>query len=395
VLIKTETRALSTELAVIRKQFGHTYLTPEQLHALNKLSATTRTALGKATDGQLRTITRAIDSSSNAAAGIERLAGQLGAASSERLLPAVVERVGGGLLEAAGAHGATISAELIAKVAATKGTGEAIDVLLNGFKIRRGPQVAGLLDEIAAKLPNTTAAEAAIGKIELPSLRGEVFARWGLQHPAQVRAISPKLADGIEAISVLRPATARKHIADLYRAINGDQRLVNDFLQTIGHLHNTQPNLAGLYRMVAELAAGGAKSMGASLTLQFAAKRAGVISAFEGEASTALGTRYYDLVADNLMFEFKFWRGFGGRPASQASAEFAKDVVLHASESFNRLRWVIAKDALSSLPAIESMMRGVLTRRAVRAELAKLGISVAEAQSRLQAALKGSLIQVF
>jgi hypothetical protein len=55
---------------------------------------------------------------------------------------------------------------------------------------------------------------------------------------------------------------------------------------------------------------------------------------------------------------------------------------------------VIAKDALSSLPAIESMMRGVLTPRAVRAELAKLGISVAEAQSRLQAALKRSLIRV-
>ncbi|HET9646608.1 MAG TPA: hypothetical protein VFP34_00045, partial [Microlunatus sp.] len=292
-------------------------------------------------------------------------------------------------------HSATISAELVAKVAATKGTDEAIHVLLSGFKIRRGPRVPGLLDEIAARLPSTTSAEAAIAKIELPSLRGEVFARWGLQHPAQVRAISPKLADGIEAISVLRPATARKHIADLYRAFDGDQRVVNDFLETIGELHKTQPGLVGLDRMVAELAAGGAKSMGASLTLQFAARRAAVVSAFEHKVITALGPREYDLVADNLMFEFKFWRGFGGRPASQASTEFAKDVAFHAAESFNRLRWVIAKDALSSLPAVESMMRGVLTRRAVREELAKVGISVAEAQSRLQAALKGSLIQIF
>jgi hypothetical protein len=220
------------------------------------------------------------------------------------------------LLEAAGAHGATISAELIAKVAASKGTAEAIDVLLNGFKIRRGPQVAGLLDEIAAKLPKTTAAEAAIGKIELPSLRGEVFARWGLQHPAQVRAISPKLADGIGAISVLRPATARKHIADLYRAFNGDQRVVNDSIETIGHLHKTQPNLAGLDRIVAS-SPPGAPSRWAPPSRCSSARRAGVITAFEGEASTALGTRYYDLVADNLMFEFKFWRGFGGRPASQ------------------------------------------------------------------------------
>jgi hypothetical protein len=70
-------------------------------------------------------------------------------------------------------------------------------------------------------------------------------------------------------------------------------------------------------------------------------------------------------------------------------------VVLHVSSGFNGLRWVVSRDALSALPAIESMMRGVLTRREVRAELAKLGISVAEANKRLAAALKGDLIQIF
>ena len=65
------------------------------------------------------------------------------------------------------------------------------------------------------------------------------------------------------------------------------------------------------------------------------------------------------------------------------------------SDNFGYLRWVVARDALSALPAIESMMRGVLSRANVRAELAKLGISAAEAGRRLDAALKGNLITLF
>jgi hypothetical protein len=395
LLIKTESGTLSTELAAIRQQFSRTYLTPEQLHALGRLTATTRAAFGKATDAELRLVSSAIDSASGAAAGIERLASQLGANASARLLPAMVQRLGGGVLDAVSSSGATLSAQLVAKVAAEASSVRAIEVLLNGFKIRNGPRVLGLLDEIASGLPNLTSAEAALAKIELPSLRGEVFARWALKSPAQVRAISPKLADGVEAIAALRPATARKHIADLYRAFGGEQKVVYDFLETIGHLHKTQPGAGNLDRIVAELAAGGSKTMGASLTLSFAAKRVNVISGFEQPVSTSLGGRVYDLLADNKMFEFKYWRGFGGKSARAAASEFARDVVLHVSSSFNGLRWVVSRDALSALPAIESMMRGVLTRREVRAELTKLGISVAEANKRLAAALKGDLIQIF
>jgi hypothetical protein len=56
---------------------------------------------------------------------------------------------------------------------------------------------------------------------------------------------------------------------------------------------------------------------------------------------------------------------------------------------------VISKDAQGYIPAIESMMRGVLSRREVRAELAKLGITAAQARDRLTAAIKAGLIEVF
>jgi hypothetical protein len=171
--------------------------------------------------------------------------------------------------------------------------------------------------------------------------------------------------------------------------------VVNDFLETIGHLYKSQPQILDLDRIVAELAAGGSKSMGASLTLSFAAKRAAVISGFEQKVTSPLGVREYDLVADGFSYEFKYWRGFGGRSASAAADEFAKDIALHVSDNFGYLRWVVARDALSALPAIESMMRGVLSRAKVRAELAKLGISAAEAGRRLDAALKGNLITLF
>ena len=395
LLTRSETQALSADLSAIRRQFARTYLSPDQLHALSRIAATTRAALAKASDAELRLVARTIDESAQAAGGIDRLAVQLGAATTERLLPRMVSRIGSGLFDAAGRQGVTLSTQLIDGVRKTGSEVEAVEVLLYGFKPRGKPAISGMLDEIAGKIPDVATAEATLAKVELPSLRGDLFARWATRSPAQVRAVSPKLADGIEAISTLRPATAQKHIADLYRAFAGDPKVVNDFLETIGHLYKSQPQILGLDRIVAELAAGGSKSMGASLTLSFAAKRAAVISGFEQEVTSPLGAREYDLVADGFSYEFKYWRGFGGRPASSAAAEFAKDVTLHVSDNFGYLRWVVARDALSALPAIESMMRGVLSRAAVRAELAKLGISAAEAGRRLDAALKGSLITFF
>src|SRR5262249_6567381 len=152
---------------------------------------------------------------------------------------------------------------------------------------------------------------------------------------------------------------------------------------------------ANLDRVVAELAAGGTKAMGASLTLTFAARRISSLEGFEKAVDGYGVTRVYDLAADGRLYEFKYWRGFGGAPAPAPAAECARDVLLHAQQNFGRLRWVIARDATGSLPAIESMMRGVLSRADVRRALAAQGISVADATARLTDALDGGLITFF
>ncbi len=395
LLITAEKLPLSAELTAVRNQFARHYLSPDQLHAIARLSAPARAAFAGASAGQLRALAGTLSRSSGAVAGVEHLAAQLGAAASKRLMPALAERLGAGVLDAAGSLRVTLGKDLLKAVALEGGEGEAAQILLYGFKPRGAARIPGLFDEIAGRLPSGTAAEAAIAKIEVPSLRGELFARWALKNPGQLRAISPEVADGVEALARLRPAQAQDQISRLFRAFDGDQAVVNDFLKSVGQIDKTHGGRVNVDRIVAELAAGGPKAMGASLTVSYAARRAGSIEGFEHVVTDYGVRRQYDLAADGLLYEFKYWRGFGGHSARQAADEFARDVILHAREGFGRLRWVVAKNATGTVPAIESMMRGVLSRRGVREALALQGISVAEATKRLQAALKADLITFF
>jgi regulator of protease activity HflC (stomatin/prohibitin superfamily) len=69
--------------------------------------------------------------------------------------------------------------------------------------------------------------------------------------------------------------------------------------------------------------------------------------------------------------------------------------MLHAADGFSRLRWVISKDAVGNLPAIESVMRGVLSRREVREVLKAQGLILADVRAALDAALQGRLLEFF
>ena len=395
LLIAAEKQPLGAELTAVRNQFAKHYLSPDQLHAIARLSAPARAAFTGASARQLRALASTLGGSSGAVAGVEHLAAQLGAAASKRLMPALADRLGAGVLDAAGSLKVTLSNDLLKAVALEGSESGAAHLLLYGFKPRRAARIPGLFDEIAGRLPSGTAAEAAIAKIEVPSLRGELFARWALRSPGQLRAISPEVADGVEALARLRPTQAQDQISRLFRAFDGDQAVVNDFLKSVGQIDKVHGGRVNVDRIVAELAAGGAKSMGASLTLSFAARRAGSIEEFEHVVTDYGVRRQYDLAADGLLYEFKYWRGFGGHSARQAADEFARDVILHARENFGRLRWVVAKNATGTVPAIESMMRGVLSRPSVRKALELQGISVAEATKRLQAALKANLITFY
>ena len=69
--------------------------------------------------------------------------------------------------------------------------------------------------------------------------------------------------------------------------------------------------------------------------------------------------------------------------------------MIHAQSNFANLRWVISRDAISAMPAIESMMRGVLSRRTVRQALESQGLVIADVQASLDRALAGHLIEFF
>jgi hypothetical protein len=69
--------------------------------------------------------------------------------------------------------------------------------------------------------------------------------------------------------------------------------------------------------------------------------------------------------------------------------------MLYAADGFSRLRWVISKDAVGNLPAIESMMRRVLSRREVREVLKAQGLVLADVRAVLDAALQGRLLEFF
>lgn len=62
-------------------------------------------------------------------------------------------------------------------------------------------------------------------------------------------------------------------------------------------------------------------------------------------------------------------------------------MILHAGSGLRNLSWVISKDAAAILPAIKSMIRGVLTRPSVRAALRRMGITVKRGRADPERAL--------
>ncbi|GEM_PF-4642501 len=397
LLGRTYARQLSETLQGVQREFSHTFLTVAQLGGLVQLSAELRAALRGATDGELRFIATTASESAEAAQGINQLAAQLGPSLARVSdLPAVLNRVSRGLYETVARENITLSEELLARVARQSTASRAANVLLEGFE-RGGQHIPGLLDEVAARITTLPAAERVLQATGTVGLRGNLFARWALANPAALRAVSPDLADGIAAISRLHGPDAAAKISGIYRAFSSSHEAALNVFKALGQAERVYGANIHLERLISGLAAGESTTMGASLTLNYVTVRnVGAITAFEHPVSVAGRSRVYDLYAGGISYEFKYWLGFGGAPAEAAADEFARDVVLHAETSFSQLRWVISRDALSSQPAIESMMRGVLSRPWVRTALQSKGITAEEALARLERALReGHLLEFF
>ncbi len=396
LLMAAEPTSLPAGAVAVRQQFPKVFLTAGQAAALARLSPTTRQALLSAGAGELREIAASAAQSAAAVRTLDRLATELSAAGGEAHLAGLAHRLGRGLLDAVDTAGIGLRTDLMAAVARQRGTAKAADVLLHGFVPRGGSRVPGLLDAIAGRLTTATGAERTLAAVELPYLQGELFARWALAQPEALRSMSPSLADGVAAIVRARGGDAQQMISRIYSAVAGKHEEAVSILVTLGDAERIYGRNINLAPVIADLAAGGEKAMGTTFTLTFVThRRFAAIAGFEYEVTVGSRRRVYDLVADGLFFEFKNWQGFAGRPAAQAADEFARDVILHVADGFARLRWVISRDAIGSYPAIQSMMRGVLSRREVRIALRQQKISVPEATARLNRALADKLILLF
>ena len=378
-------RRLRPALATIEQQFSRVYLTVPQLEGLARIDTALREALATGTESQVRTAATIANLSGDAVKGMNEIGGKLlGKGVSGERLGQLFYDMGGGLVENVGRLGIEVSEDLAKAVAGKRG---AVDLLLRG----RGGRypVTGLLDEMATKLGKVSDLERALPNISSGRYQAELFARWAVQHP--------QLTEGIDAIVALRPADAQAKIKGIFQAVGGDIKVARDFFSTIGQVYKESGTGVGLERMIAELGAGAEKTMGASLTMSFAIRRlGGKMAGFEVSVAREGVERVYDLVAPGgLHYEFKFWTTFGGTPAAAAADEFARDVILHGATNFKQLKWVISQDAAGHLPAIESMMRGVLARPKVREALLRQGLTVDGVLAELEGALAKGLIEFF
>ena len=381
--------ALPESLESIQQEFSRTFLTASQLKGLSALDGTVREALRDASDAQLRSIASTAGRSSAASSGINQLSKQLTPYLKSKMLPNVIDHIGGGMMESLGKNGVLLSDDLI-KEAARQSTDSGIAQKLLGGYMKKGIRIPGIYDQLAGKLGNLTDLEMTLGSLNVPTQQSNLFATWATRNPAAI--------PGINTVIRLRPADAYEKIVKIYGVFKGDNKAIADIFEAIDQVGRISPSAKGLDRMIGELAAGGEKTMGASLTLNYAISRyGGRIIGFEYSVKGyGIAQRDYDLFANGYYYEFKYWLGFGGRPAAAAADEFARDVIYHMADNFRHLRWVISKDAISSVPAIESMMRGVLARKWVQDILLKeYGISYQEAYQRLDNAIRAGMIEFF
>lgn len=366
-------------LEAIEQEFGHTFLTVAQLYGLAALGPTLRQALLKASDSELRAIASA-SASPEAALAINDIGGRLvGVGARNYVVSYVLSYVSGGVLKVVGTAGATVSDDLLRQAGRQISGNRAARVLMEGFTSRSGARIAGLLDIAAGRLPRLTDLELTLTNIGSPAQKAGLFARWALQNPT--------LVAGVETISRARGAAAEQAIEGIYRAYAGNHAAAMAVFQSLQRLEAIYPGVRNLSPLIADLAAGAEKTMGASLVLDFVTRRAvGTIQAFEEQVSIAGRLRKYDLVADGVEYEFKYWLGFGRNPVAAAMDEFARDVIRHCGSNFENLRWILSSNAMEWAPAIRSMMTGVLSRPSVLAALKAQGISFPEAVRRLNEA---------
>jgi hypothetical protein len=375
---------LSDALLAVQTKLPQVFLTEGQLAGVTRLGEKTLAMLSGAPDSQVRNIATIAAHSEEAARSIDTLVASFGKRIKPNVLPGIFERLGPGMLEALERRGITLGDDVIAAAARESNPTRAAQVLLLGGEALRGkPAIGGAIDALVLTLESEDALKKVLDGVGRSALGSEIFSRWAVKNPQAIA--------GVEELIKLRP-DAQARIASIHLMFR--ERTARTLLEEIGWLHKAvvadrgvPPD--GLNALVADLGAGPAKAMGASLVIDFASKQAPTsIAAFEQTVTGLNVVRKYDLVAGGKYYEFKYWLGFGGEPVAAAADEFARDVMLHAHNGFADLRWVISTNAQPYAQAIGEMFHDTLLSR--RAALEAAGHDFAQVEASLAQALSPS-----
>ena len=107
--------------------------------------------------------------------------------------------------------------------------------------------------------------------------------------------------------------------------------------------------------------------------------------------------RQYDLIAENIFHEMKYWSSFEGKKLAQAASEFERDIKLHIETKFRNLKWVFSKNMESYRSSIRQWMEDGLETPAIKEFLKSKKIDISEARRNLQEAVgpTGAMLQFF
>lgn len=366
--------SLKAELDTIQKKTA-VFLSETQLEGLGKLSEKARDLILAAPDSQLREIAKIASASPDAVKGIERMTTAFAGKLKAGVFPGVVERLGSGLLAEIERFGLTFSADLAKEMGKKVGAADAVKILLKGVKGRK--PTAGMLDQLAAAIGTEARLMEILKRVQNPTQRAELFSRWAVKNPT--------LVPGIASIQKLRPSDAQERIMAIYRDF--DDKAARAVFEEIGKIDAAGPP-NGLSSLIADLAGGPDKAMGASLTLHYAVQQLDPkkIEAFE-EVFKAYdrAVRKYDMVAGGKYFEFKYWLGYGGKKVAAAADEFRRDILIHAKNGFQDLRWVFSKEVANYRDVIAGMMYDTL--KANKQAVKELGLDFMTVARQLETAI--------
>jgi hypothetical protein len=199
------------------------------------------------------------------------------------------------------------------------------------------------LDEILERLElKSTKAEEKAAEETISGAASRIAAhaelqKLGKRYTDVLAKLTDEGAAGIESILKLRASDGVAKVRQILDVFKGNPvNVIDDIFKTIKQVEGAK----GVTHLIADMAAGETKTQGVLHVLNYVTRR------LKGGGKSAeafehvIGNRKYDLLAGGKKFEFKDWTHIAKEAADQAKDEFVRDILLHADQGFDSLRWV-------------------------------------------------------